>query len=157
MGFPLKIFIILITAVIALTGENAFAQQPESSTSGEVIILNDNIPVATTRTLNYIGEIKGHSYIKITLEPVNSSAESPDKNSNMLEYKGAYYEAVNGKTYAVKGAYNSDDHSWYIKCYNKKGQFIYSFQGRETAEDIIEGTWKSKHRSATFYLFKKVK
>ncbi|WP_374165489.1 hypothetical protein [Arcticibacter sp. MXS-1] len=124
------------------------------------IAVNDQInSTPTSNTLNYIGEIKGRSYIKLSLEPVEGQA---NENTVLTEiktktFKGSYYEAASGKNYSVTATYEMSSQSWNIKSYNSRKQYVANFQGRETAEGVIEGAWKNKHENASFYLFKKEK
>ncbi len=143
----------LCIAAFALLHGSSFAQQPVTIPQKEV---SDPYQDGrdTRSTISYIGEIKGRSYIKITLEPVSEESLQP-KDKDMIQYKGACYEAANDKTYGVTATFNAEDGSWKIKCYNKYGQYVSLFQGRETSEECIEGSWKDKHQNLIFYLFKK--
>lgn len=143
-----KIFISLL-AILILPGVTlAVAQQPEQEK--EVIILNKNTPLKRATTLTYIGEIKGRSYIKIILEPVQTTL-----GSELMSVRGTCYEAATGKTHPISGTIDTETGSWNLKCLNNKKQTIYTFKGRENFEGTIEGDWKSKHAGLSFYLFKK--
>ncbi len=154
MSFFINFFAGLCITAFALLPENIFAQQQLPNVSpNEVTVPGQNSN--DKLTISYIGEIKGRSYIKITLEPLREELLQSGKNKNLIQYKGACYEAANDKTYAVTATFNPEDGSWKIKCYNKYGQYVSFFQGRETSEESIEGTWKDKRQSLIFYLFKK--
>lgn len=142
---------ILLTFIITLSipgASLALAQQPEPQK--EVIILDKNTPLKRSTTLTYIGEIKGRSYIKILLEPLQASA-----TSDQIPVRGTCYEAASGKTYPVSGTIDPGTGDWNLRCLNTKKQTVYTFRGRENFEGTIEGNWKSRHAGLSFYLFKK--
>ncbi len=143
-----KIFFTLLATLVIPGVSLALAQQPEPQK--EVIILDKNTPLKRTTTLTYIGEIKGRSYIKIILEPVQTTG-----GSEMISVRGTCYEAASGKTHPMAGTIDSETGSWNLRCLNNKRQTIYTFKGRENFEGTIEGDWKSKHAGLSFYLFKK--
>lgn len=146
--------IFLITELVFSAG-NLHAQQTGTDQK-DVQVLDNNNQEISPSIVNYIGEIKGHSYIKLTLYPLEQKVnDEGGEKDNHLHFKGSYYEAVNGKSYPVNVDFDSENRTWYIKCYNRRNQFIAAFQGRETSEDTIEGIWKSKNKSLTFYLFRK--
>lgn len=143
-----KILFALIV-ILSIPGVSlAIAQQPEPQK--EVIILDGKAPSKKNTTLTYIGEIKGRSYIKILLEPLQTSA-----TSDLISVRGTCYEAASGKTYPISGSIDPETGSWSLKCLNHKKQTVYTFRGRENFEGTIEGDWKSKHAGLSFYLFKK--
>ncbi len=123
----------------------------------DVIILNDKtIIIRANKTLNYIGEIKGRSYIRIILDTDETPTRVDRENeSDPLHYKGTCYEAASNKSYSITASYLSESQTWDIRCYNSRKQYVSNFHGRETSEGTIEGTWKNKHKAHTFYLFKK--
>ena len=146
---------ILVPSFLSLS---VSAQQPAQADNNRAIILNgDSTPKPDPLELSYIGEIRQHSYIKITLRPVEGTgSENPTTEKRSLQkYKGEYYEAVNGRTYKVEALFDSETRNWTIKCYNDKKQYVAYFQGRETLDETIEGSWKTKKRSLPFYLLRK--
>lgn len=148
MNLLTKIFSSLLVTLIIPGVSLAVAQQPEPQR--EVIVLDKNTPLKRITTLTYIGEIKGRSYIKIILEPVQTTA-----GSETTSVRGTCYEAATGKTLPVAGTIDRETGSWNLRCLNNKKQTIYTFKGRENFEGTIEGDWKSKHAGLSFYLFKK--
>ncbi len=98
----------------------------------------------------FVGEIKGRSYIKMSLQP--ASARSTNV---MILYRGAYYEAAKDRTYTLIGTFNTTNRVWYIKCFNAKKQCFASFQGREREDGYIDGTWQQFNQTLPFYLFKR--
>jgi len=143
-----KIFFTIIAILIIPGVSLAIAQQPEPQK--EVIILDKNTPLKRTSTLTYIGEIKGRSYIKIILEPVQNTA-----GSETMSVRGTCYEAASGKTHPMSGTIDPETGNWNLRCLNGKRQTIYTFKGRENFAGTIEGDWKSRHTGLSFYLFKK--
>lgn len=148
MNRLLQIFFIPLATMIIPGVSLAVAQQPEPQK--EVIILDNNTPLKRPTTLTYIGEIKGRSYIKIILEPVQKT-----EGSEIMSVRGTCYEAASGKTHPMSGTIDPETGSWNLRCLNEKRQTIYTFKGRENFEGTIEGDWKSKHAGLSFYLFKK--
>lgn len=155
MSLTGKSVITVFTAVVSFSTIQVFAQS-DSTTSSKLIILDNTTALVQPATqLNYIGEIKGRSYIKMTLRPLETTGSQTEETRGLEQYKGSYYESVSGKTYTLTGNFDTRTKTWNLKCYNNLKQYVSFFQGRETAEDVIEGVWKNKHQSLNFYLFRK--
>ena len=155
MSLSGKSAITVLTAVVSFSTAQVFAQA-DSSASRKLIILDKTTTlIQPASALNYIGEIKGRSYIKLTLHPLEKRGAQTDETTGIEQYKGSYYESVSGKTYTLTGSFDPGTKIWNLKCYNSRKQYVSLFQGRETSEDVIEGVWKNKHQSLSFYLFKK--
>ena len=100
--------------------------------------------------LVYLGEIKGKSYIKMSMCPANGKAF--DDNTIIYTYKGRYYEAISGKTYPLIGYFDRGTHMWNIKSIGNHNKTIAIFSGKESREGEITGTWKNKEGIFNFYL-----
>ncbi|WP_256009021.1 hypothetical protein [Desertivirga xinjiangensis] len=123
-------------------------QENDVLTSGEYRPVTDSL----AQQLLYIGEIKGKSYIKIKLQPVHTPSIYGAGNSEVLKYKGSYYESVSGKFYPVTGDFDPELRTWTFICFNKDNQPIFSFSGKQAPDGGITGTWKSKNTTRLFYL-----
>lgn len=155
MSLSGKSVITVFTAVVSFSTVQVFAQS-DSSASRKLIILDKTTTITQPASaLNYIGEIKGRSYIKLTLHPLGKGGVQAGETTSIEQYKGSYYESVSGKTYTLTGSFDPGTKIWNLKCYNSRKQYVSLFQGRETSEGVIEGVWKNKHQGLTFYLFKK--
>lgn len=104
----------------------------------------------------YIGEIKGRSYIKLSLRPVRDDDKLPEPRlKNKPQFYGSCYEAASNKFYELVGTYNSDTRAWEIKGYNIRRQYVCLFSGRQDADGNIDGTWKNKRSVHSFYVYGK--
>ncbi len=149
IGFTL----LLIVGILKLNLGYSQSKEPQSVKQSEIQVLQDNeFPVATR--LVYVGEIKGRSYIKMSLTPANDDKDAP-KADHLLYYKGSYYEAKSGKIYQLTVIYNTEKGTWEIKGYNTRRQYVCHFSGKDTENEGIDGTWRNKTSSLNFYLFKK--
>ena len=129
--------------------------QNNTDSQQDVIVLNNNTHIQRNTSLNYIGEIKGRSYIKVILTPSQSTDLEANYTDIPVLFKGTFYEAASGNTFVMNGDFNPQTRIWHLKCFNSKKQTIYIFQGRENYEGTIEGSFKAKRGSLSFYLFKK--
>ena len=102
--------------------------------------------------LHFIGEVRGRSYIKLELIPIQTSSDFVSGENEVLRYKGTYYESVNGRKYTLTAVFNAEDRSWTFRCFNASNRQIYIFKGKQKADGDIDGTWRSKSHSYPFYL-----
>ncbi|WP_139125843.1 hypothetical protein [Arcticibacter eurypsychrophilus] len=154
MNHLFKIFFTLIIALL-LSGKQLVIAQNTANPQQDVIILDNNTPIKRNTSLNYIGEIKGRSYIKVVLNPSVVDDLKSNSSNNIILVKGTCYEAASGNTFIMDGDFNTQTRIWHLKCVNSKRQTIYTFQGRENYEGTIEGSFKARRGSLAFYLFKK--
>ena len=113
-----------------------------------------SLPKKNPIKANYIGEIVGFSYAKVSLE---SSLENNNYNPDILPVKGTYFEAVSGKTYRLIGSYNAGTFQWKLDCFDKNNKFNSVFAGKEDTDGNIEGTWTNKINTYKFYLKKNLR
>lgn len=140
---------------LLLCGKHLAIAQNTVDPQKDVIVLDDNTPINRNTALNYIGEIRGRSYIKVILNPSELSELESNSSKSVILVKGTCYEAASGNTFIMNGDFNPQTRIWHLKCVNSKKQTIYTLQGRENYEGTIEGSFKAKHLNLTFYLFKK--
>lgn len=107
---------------------------------------------STLDRLSFIGEVKGKSYIKIVLSPIPGSAVYKSGSSDVLKYKGSYYESVTGKKYSLTGNFNLESRIWTFRCFNRYNQPVFIFSGKQKIDGSVEGMWKSKKLTHPFYL-----
>ncbi len=119
--------------------------------------LNDFIYQSNERLLQekilFLGEIKGVSYVKMTLVSASEAAGAYSR-SNLINYKGSYYEAVSGKTYPVIGVFNTETREWLLKSFATDNSIFGIFSGKQGLDGNIEGYWKLKEKKYRFYLKK---
>ncbi|WP_207429665.1 hypothetical protein [Pedobacter sp. SYSU D00535] len=112
----------------------------------------ESTPSIKTRIseLSFVGEIQGISYIRMTLTEVQQKTTFSSRA--ILKYKGSYYEAVSGKTFALVGSFDTDKRSWSFKCFDSQNVNVSSFIGKQGVDGTIKGVWKQKKASFPFYL-----
>lgn len=144
-------FLVVFFFAAPLMGQSP---KPSQSQENDKLTLGEYKPVpdSLAQQLLYIGEIKGKSYIKIKLQPIHISSIYAAGSSEVLKYKGTYYESVSGKFYPVTGDFDPELRTWTFICFNKDNQPIFSFSGKQAPDGGIVGTWKSKNSTRSFYL-----
>lgn len=103
---------------------------------------------------NYLGEIRKHSYIKLSIE---SADENLETDVVIIPVKGSYLEARTSKVYHILGHYNTETFIWKLDCFDDKQMYTSTFFGKEDADGNIEGTWTQQKKSYSFYLKKNIK
>ena len=106
-------------------------------------------PKTLSNRLLLLGEIKGISYIKVTLRDLEDE-RSYSESSNILKYRGSYYESITGKTYSIVGLYNSETRLWTLQSFDSDNTPFGLFTGKQTIEGDITGDWKLKEKSYPF-------
>ena len=152
-----QLFKISFTLAIALLlfGRQLVIAQNTTNPQKDVIVLDGNSQRNRNTSLNYIGEIKGRSYIKVILNPLMGNESQSSSTNDIIWVKGTCYEAASGNTFVMDGNFNPQTRIWKLKCINSQKQTIYTFHGRENYEGTIEGSFEVKRRTLAFYLFKK--
>jgi hypothetical protein len=103
-----------------------------------------------TQKNQYIGEVLGHSYIKVVLELPNN----PDHKYVNVPLKGILYEAISGRTYNIIGTYNQESFVWKLRCFDKSNRSYCRLEGKQNSDDGIDGSWSYKKTTRNFYLKK---
>lgn len=98
---------------------------------------------------NFVGEIIGHSYIKINLESILIKSKQ-----DLLHLKGTCYEAISGHEYRVIGSYNIKTLMWKLNCFDNRNAHASIFLGKENKEGDISGKWTKNKAIRDFYLKK---
>jgi hypothetical protein len=105
--------------------------------------------IQNTFKLQFVGEIIGYSYLKMSLE---STEYAKSYKSGTTALRGSYYEARSSSTYKIIGSYNGSTNIWKLDCFDRNNILTSVFLGKTNSEDILEGTWTSKTISRKFYL-----
>lgn len=133
------------------------AQNLEDSTGNITIVKAPSLKKEQTPVL-YIGEIKGRSYVKISLRPSRPDDKLKEPTTpNTSQYYGSCYEAASNKVYELTASYYEETGKWEIKGYNIRRQYVCLFSGKEDSDGNIAGFWRNKHSTFSFYLFLKDK
>lgn len=118
--------------------------------------VNTGVPISQVQVLSekmlFIGEIKGYSYIKVELEPVNISSEFIAEGDDQLKYKGTYFESATGRKYRVTGVFSVEGRSWTFRCFDTNNREVFVFKGKQEQDGRIEGMWLSNAKKHSFYL-----
>lgn len=133
---------------LILTSATGVHTQTESIRSLGSTITSPEVPNSVT--FRFVGEIIGHSYIKISLESI---PEIKDKQE-LVHLKGTWYEAISGSEYSVIGSYNAKTLTWKLNCFDKRNSRASVFVGKESEEGDITGKWTKNKTVRNFYLKK---
>ena len=135
----------LLGLTLILTSATGVHTQTESIRSLGSTITSPEVPNSVT--FRFVGEIIGHSYIKISLESI---PEIKDKQE-LVHLKGTWYEAISGSEYSVIGSYNAKTLTWKLNCFDKRNSRASVFVGKE---GDITGKWTKNKTVRNFYLKK---
>ena len=148
MNLTLKIFsaIVLIAAVSLYATENGlnYVEEP--------VAYREHLTDSVQEKLSFIGEVKGKSYIKIILFPVEVLSVFDIENTSALKYKGSYYESISGRKFVLTAEFSPESRTWTFRCFNSNNQPVFIFSGKQNADGVIDGVWKSKKSVHPFYL-----
>jgi len=134
-------------ALILASATDAHIQTASIRSLGSTITSPE---VPSSVTFRFVGEIIGHSYIKISLEPI---PDMKDKQE-LVHLKGTWYEAISGSEYSVIGSYNAKTLTWKLNCFDKRNSRASVFVGKESEEGDITGKWTKNKTVRNFYLKK---